>query len=113
MHEQAPQWAHCPTSACNFLQVCVLIDPQYTSAAAAAVEAPEELAGLLPEQDLRRLVQVRLRAGTVPFLLPSRIIAWGGGYVHASWPALMRAEVGFFKGLHDDPTHRGLPRLSD
>jgi hypothetical protein len=34
----------------------VLIDPNYTTAAAAA-EAPEELEGLLPEQDLRRLVQ--------------------------------------------------------
>jgi len=38
-------------------QVCVLIDPQYT-AAAAAVQHPEELKGLLPEQDLKRLVQV-------------------------------------------------------
>lgn len=46
--------------ACAFPwpQVCVLIDPNYTVAAAAAGDDPNELEGLLPEPDLRRLVQV-------------------------------------------------------
>jgi hypothetical protein len=45
--------------------VCVLIDPNYTAAAAAARDA-DELGGVLPEQDLKRLVQVViLGAGSI------------------------------------------------
>ncbi len=51
-------------------QVCVLIDPEYTSAAAAAAgRGPQELEGILPEQDLRRLVQVRTCMCCVPLSL--------------------------------------------